>query len=171
MRSEKAADKSRKVQDCYSIVTVKTREDISAEPAREQEIKEHAVTDLDLRNEENRLSLISSAATAEERQEVSSKNTINEMADAITGGNDIGLWPARTPEKMREYWSKDETGALRYCDEKTFSSHDVAQYKKVRNSSRKCTNHICRQDHNGEVVDRNWLYCLFFTRLCLFFHL
>ena len=48
------------------------------------------VTDLDPRNDENRPSLNSGAA-AEERQDVSSQNTIDEMANAITGGNDIGL--------------------------------------------------------------------------------
>ena len=49
---------------------------------------------------------------AEERQDVSSKNTMNEMADVITGGNDIGLWalwPASIPEKMREYWLRYKT--------------------------------------------------------------
>jgi len=63
------------------------------------------VTDLDLRNDENRSSLISSAV-AEERQDVASKN-------AITGGNNIGLWvlwPANIPEQMRECWLKHETG-------------------------------------------------------------
>ena len=40
------------------------------------------VTDLNLRNNENRPSLTSSAA-AEERNDVLSKNTIDEMADAI----------------------------------------------------------------------------------------
>jgi len=45
------------------------------------------VTNLDLSNDENRPRLTSSAA-AEGRQDVSSKNTIDEMADAITGGND-----------------------------------------------------------------------------------
>jgi len=62
------------------------------------------VTDLDLRNVETSPSLTSSAAA--ERQDVSSKNTIDEMADAITGGNDIclwALWPAKIPEKMQEY--------------------------------------------------------------------
>jgi len=37
------------------------------------------------------------------------------MADAITGGNDIGLWAfwlANVPEKMREYWLKYETGSF-----------------------------------------------------------
>jgi len=75
------------------------------------------VTDLDLRNVETSSSLTSSAA--EERQDVSSKNTIDEMADAITGGNDIGLWalwPANIPEKMQEYWLKYETGSFRHCD-------------------------------------------------------
>jgi len=107
------------------------------------------------------------APVAEECQEVSSKNTIDEMADAITGGKDIGLWTASTPEKMREYCSKNETGTLRHCDEKVFSNYDVAQHRKDRNLSRECTSLICHQDHNGEV--RNWLY-FFFTRLCLLFH-
>ena len=69
------------------------------------------MTDVDLRNDNNRLSLTRSAV-AEERQDVSSKNTIDEMADAITGGNDIGLWalwPAIIPEKMREFRLKYET--------------------------------------------------------------
>jgi len=63
------------------------------------------VTDLDLCNNENRPSFTSSAV-AQERQDVSSKNTIDEMADAITGSNDIGLWafwPASVLEKMQEY--------------------------------------------------------------------
>ena len=58
------------------------------------------MTDLDLRNDENRPSLTSSAVA--ERQDVSSKNTVNEMADAVTGGNHIdlwALWPANIPEK------------------------------------------------------------------------
>ena len=58
------------------------------------------MTDLDLRNDENRPSLTSSAV--EERQDVSSKNTIDEMADTITGGKEIGLWalwPGNIPEK------------------------------------------------------------------------
>ena len=64
--------------------------------------------DVDLHNDENRPSS-TSRAVAEERQDVSSKNTIGEMADAIAEGNDIGLWalwPANIPEKMREYWLK-----------------------------------------------------------------
>jgi len=60
------------------------------ETLRGQKIEEHVVTDLDLRNDENRPSSTSGAA-AEERQEVSSKNTMDEMSEAITGGNDIGL--------------------------------------------------------------------------------
>ena len=54
------------------------------------------MADLDLRNDEYRSSLTSSAV-AEERQDVSSKNTMNEMADAITGGNDIGSGPSDQP--------------------------------------------------------------------------
>jgi len=39
-------------------VTVKSSGDISAEPVTGQKIEENVVTDLDLRNDENRLSLI-----------------------------------------------------------------------------------------------------------------
>ena len=90
----------------YFAVAVKSSGDISTETVRGQKIEEHVVTDLDLRNDENRPSLTSSAI-AEERQDASSKNTIDEMSDAITGSNDIGLralWPANMPEKMLEYW-------------------------------------------------------------------
>jgi len=52
----------------------------------------------DLRNDDNRPSLTSGAAVAE-GQEVSSKNTINGLSDAITGGKDIGLWSSNIPEK------------------------------------------------------------------------
>jgi len=83
-------------------VAVKSSGDISAEPVRGQKIEEH-VTDLDVRNDDSRLSLTSGAA-AEERQEVVSKNTIDELSDAITGGKDICLRSSNTPGKMREYW-------------------------------------------------------------------
>jgi len=43
--------------------------------------------------------LLTSSAAAEERQEVSSKNTIDELSEAITGGKDIGLWSSNVPEK------------------------------------------------------------------------
>jgi len=59
------------------------------------------VADLDICNDENR-SCLTSSVVAEERHDVSLKNTIDEMADATTGGNDIGLWafwPATVPEK------------------------------------------------------------------------
>jgi len=67
-------------------VAVKSSWDISAEPVSGQIIEERVVTDLDQRNDENRPNLTSSAV-AEERQDISSKNTIHEMADAVTGGN------------------------------------------------------------------------------------
>jgi len=82
----------------YFIVAVKSSGDIFAEPATGQKIEEHVVTYLDVRNHDNRPSLTSSAA-AEERQEVSSKNTIDELSDAITGCTDIGLWSSNIPEK------------------------------------------------------------------------
>ena len=86
-------------------MAVKSSGDISAEPVRGQKIEEHG-TDLHLRTDESRLSL-ASGAVAEERQEVSSKNTIDGLADAITGGKDVGLWSSNIPEEMREYWLKN----------------------------------------------------------------
>jgi len=110
-------------------VAVKSSGDISAELVRGQKIEEHVVTDLDLRSDENRPNFTSGAVT-EERQEVSSKNTIDELADAITGCKYIGLRSSNIPEKMREYWLKNE---------KLFLQHDVPQQRRDRNSSRKCT--------------------------------
>jgi len=57
---------------------MKSSGDISVDPVvRGQKIEEHAVTDLVLRNNENRPILTSGAApVAEGRQEASSKNTI-----------------------------------------------------------------------------------------------
>jgi len=43
-------------------VAVKSSGDISEEPVRGQKIEEHVVTDLDLRNNDNRHSLTSGAA-------------------------------------------------------------------------------------------------------------
>ena len=79
---------------------MKSSGDISEEPVRGQKIE--VGTDLDLRNDDNVLSLTSGAA-AEERQKVSSKNTIDELSDAITGDKDIGLWSSNVLEKMREH--------------------------------------------------------------------
>jgi len=47
---------------------------------------------------------LASGAVAEECQELLSKNTIDETADAITGGNNIGHRSTNEPEKIREYW-------------------------------------------------------------------
>jgi len=110
-------------------VAVKSSGDISALPVRRQKIEEHVVADLDVRNDDNRPSFTSDAA-AEERQEVVSKNTTGELSDTITGGKDIGLWSSNIPEKIREYWLKNE---------KLFLKHDVPQRSKDRNWSRKCT--------------------------------
>jgi len=70
--------------------------------AAKSRIIQVTVTDLNQRNDESRSSLTSSAIS-KVRQDVSSKNTIDEMADAITVGNKIGLWalwPANIPEKV-----------------------------------------------------------------------
>ena len=120
-----------------------------------------------VRNDENRPSLITSSAVAEQRQGVSSKNTTDEMADAITAGNDIGLWPANIPEKIREYWLKYGTDSFWHCDEKSFLKHDVPQHRKNRSLSRKCTTSLIRrQNHNSEVVHRSWL-CFAPSQTCV----
>jgi len=114
MREEEVASQVKKHSSEYFTAAVKSSGGISAEPARRQKVEVHVVTILDLRIDENRPSL-TSGAVAEERQDVLSKNTIDEMADAITRGNDIrlwALWPANIPEKMREYWLKYETGSF-----------------------------------------------------------
>jgi len=51
-------------------VAVKSSGDISVEPVRGQKIEEHVVIDVNLHNVENRPSSTSSAAVAEERQDV-----------------------------------------------------------------------------------------------------
>ena len=80
------------------------------------------------------------------------------MADAITGGNNIGLWPVSVPEKMREYLLKYETGSLWHCDEKSFSKQDVPQHREDKN--------FHGNDHNSYsspesqwlmIVDTSWL--------------
>ena len=76
----------------FFTVAVKSSGDISADPVSRQKIEEHVVTDLDLRNDENR-PCFPSSAVAEERQDLQLINTLDEMADAITGGNDIALGP------------------------------------------------------------------------------
>ena len=108
-------------------MAVKSSGDICAEPVTGQRIEEH-VTDLNPRNDDNRPSLTSSAA-AEERQEVSSKNTTDELSDAITGGKDTGLWSSNIPEKIREYWLKNE---------KLFLKHDVHNTKDRNSSQARC---------------------------------
>jgi len=95
----------RKIQDYYSIVTVKSSGDIFAQPVRVQKIGDYAVTDLHLRKDSPSLSS-GAAPLVEELQAKSSKNTIDEMVDAVTSGNAIGLRPAIMPGKMREYWLK-----------------------------------------------------------------
>ena len=65
-------------------MAVKTSRDISAETVKGQKIEEHVVKVLDVRYDDNRPSLTSGAAA--ERHDVSSKNTMDELSDAITEG-------------------------------------------------------------------------------------
>ena len=80
----------------YFIVAVKSSRDFSADSVRGQKIEEHVATDVDPRNDENRPSLTSSAV-AEEHQGVSSKNTIDEMADAIMEATILVSGPSGHP--------------------------------------------------------------------------
>jgi len=68
---ERSSSQNKKHSSDYFTVAVKSSGHISAELLSGQKIEEHVVTDLDLRNDENTPSLISSAV-AEERQDVSS---------------------------------------------------------------------------------------------------
>jgi len=91
-----------------------------------------------------------------ERQDVSSKNMIDEMADAITGGKDMSLWAL---------WPANRFFLTLRC--KPFLKHDVPQQRKDWNLSQKCTTSLIRrQNHNGEVVDRSWL-CFSPSRTCV----
>jgi len=94
---------------------------------RGRKIEEHAVTDLVLRNNENRCST-SSRRTS---RRIQSKNTTDEMAAVITVGKDIGLWLANIP-KNAEFLVKKLTRTLRHCDEKLFLNHDVVYRKSQR---------------------------------------
>jgi len=80
---------------------------------------------------------------------VSSKTTIDELADTIIGGKDIGLWLSNIAENIREYLLKNE---------KLVFKNDVPQHRKDRNSSRKCNTSLIRhQNHSVEVVEISWL--------------
>jgi len=138
-------------------VAVKSSGDISTEPVEDRKSKS-MLLQVDVHNDENRPSLISGAA-AEEHRQVSSKHTADELADAVTGGKDIGLWSFNMPEKMREYLLKNQ---------KLFLKHDVPQHRKDRNSSRKCsTNFIRCQNRNAEVVERSWV-CFSPSQTCVY---
>jgi len=89
-------------------VAVKSSGDISADPVGRQKIEEHVVTHVDARKDDNRPSLTSGPA-AEDRQEASSKNTVDELSDAFTGGKDIGLWSSNLPEKCGNIGCKTKT--------------------------------------------------------------
>jgi len=56
-KNERSCSQVKKRSSNYFAVAVKSSGDISVEPVRGQKIKEHVVTDLDLRNDQNRPSL------------------------------------------------------------------------------------------------------------------
>jgi len=109
MRQEEAADKSRNIQ-----VTILQWQwspaEISAEPVKGQKIEEYLVADLGLCNNENRPSL-TSCALAEECQEVSLRNTIDVMVDAMTGGNNtvwslVSRYTGKNTGILLEKWNR-----------------------------------------------------------------
>jgi len=108
-------------------VAVESSEDISAEPVRGQKIEEHVVTDLDLRNYENRPMFNQWCSSRTSR-------SIIEKSDRWDGWRYHGRQRYRSltshyTGKMREYWSKNETGTFWHCNEKLFSNRDVPQQK------------------------------------------
>lgn len=83
------------------------------------------------------------------------------------GGNDIGLWPSIISEQMREYWLKRGVSTVKHCDERLFSTHSKQQPRKDGNP-RMCTLGLFRrQNHNGEVIIRNWL-CFSPSKGCVY---
>jgi len=125
------------------------------------------VINLDLRKDENRHSLTSSTA-AEERQDVSSKNTTDEMSDPINGGNNVcfcALWPANIPEKSGNIgWNMKQV-----LFDIVMKSHFLNMVFTIRKRHKLMTeiNRIClirRQNPNGEVIDRSW-YCFLLHKL------
>lgn len=78
--------------------------------------------------------------------------------DGPPGGNDIGLWPTIIPEKMRDYWVINGISTIQHCDEELFAQHSVKQSRTDRDIPRICSSSLFRrQNHNGEVANRNWL--------------
>jgi len=62
---------------------------------------------------------------------------------------------------MREYWLKCETGSFWHCNEKSFLKHDVPQYRKYKNLSRKCiTSLIHRQNHTQYLTEAGFVFLL-----------
>jgi len=142
--------------------------EISAEPVWGQKIEEQVVTDFDAHNDENRSS-VTSSAVAEERQDVSSKNAIDEMVDAITGDNDRSLCPlacqytGMNVVRLVQIWNRFFLTLWWKVIFKTW----CFTTQKEKNLWRKCTTSLIRrQNYNGEVVDRSWL-CFLSTQTCV----
>jgi len=112
---------------------------------------------------------VTSSAVAEERQDVSSKNAIDEMADIITGDNDRSLFPLASQYtgidvgRLVQIWNRFFLTLLWKVIFKTWCSTT----QKERNLSRKCTTSLVhRQNHNDEVVDRSW-FCFPRSQTCV----
>lgn len=112
-----------------------------------------------------------------EKEADSGTSYVEAEVEGPPGGNDIGLWPSIISEQMRDYWLKRGVSTIQHCDESLFIAHSVQQPRKDRNIPRMCTLGLFRrQNHNGEVITRNWLcfspsngrvYCFTCRLMCL----
>jgi len=96
MGEKKVAAKSRNIQATILQWQWNPVETFLRNLEEDRKSKNMLLQVLDVRNDDNRPSLTSSAA-ADYRQEVSSKNTVDELTDAIFEDIDIGLWLPNIP--------------------------------------------------------------------------
>jgi len=83
---------------------------------------------------------------------------VEESDLSVSGGNDIGLWPAIILEKMREYHVRNGISMIQHCDEELFARHSVQQPRKDKRAPRICSKSLfSRKTRNGEELNRNWL--------------
>ena len=86
------------------------------------------------------------------------------MADSIELSpgceSDIGLWPEKPTEEMREFWSSKSSADVQHCSDDFAASvtQVVDKEGNVKVRKRSCTSHMFeRLNRNGEKVKRSWL--------------
>ena len=175
----KSAEEMAKIRKLDQFFTVQPRQvsersDDFGEPDQPENAPAVMVDDPDKENAEV------VTCTIEEHIEMeadSGTSYVEAEVEGPPGGNDIGLWPSVISEQMREYWLKSGVSTVQHCDQSLFSAHSVKQPRKDRNFPRMCTLGLFhRQNHNGEVITRNWLcfspsngcvYCFTCRLMCL----